>query len=36
MHVDVVRSVLREIGAGEVDELIAFKKTTCCFGNSST
>ena len=26
MHVDVVRSVLREIGAGEVDELIAFNK----------
>ena len=26
MHIDVVRSVLREIGAGEVDELIAFNK----------
>ena len=26
MHIDVVRSVLREIGAGDVDELIAFNK----------
>ncbi|MDE0134483.1 MAG: GTPase HflX [Acidimicrobiaceae bacterium] len=26
MHVDVVRSVLREIGAGDVEELIAFNK----------
>ena len=26
MHIDVVRSVLREIGAGDIDELIAFNK----------
>ena len=26
MHIDVVRAVLREIGAGDVDELIAFNK----------
>ena len=26
MHIDVVRSVLREIGAGDVEELIAFNK----------
>ena len=26
MHVDVVRAVLREIGAGDVDELISFNK----------
>ncbi|WP_419946547.1 GTPase HflX [Candidatus Poriferisodalis sp.] len=26
MHIDVVRSVLREIGAGEVDEIIAINK----------
>ncbi|WP_420621205.1 GTPase HflX [Candidatus Poriferisodalis sp.] len=27
MHIDVVRSVLREIGAGDIDELIAFNKS---------
>ncbi len=26
MHIDIVRSVLREIGAGNIDELIAFNK----------
>ena len=26
MHIDVARSVLREIGAGDIDELIAFNK----------
>ncbi|WP_419552375.1 GTPase HflX [Candidatus Poriferisodalis sp.] len=27
MHIDVVRAVLREIGAGDIDELIAFNKS---------
>ncbi|MDE0678072.1 MAG: GTPase HflX [Acidimicrobiaceae bacterium] len=34
MHVDVVRSVLREIGAGEVDELIAFNKCDAADGGT--
>ena len=34
MHIDVVRSVLREIGAGDVEELIAFNK--CDAADSGT
>ncbi len=32
MHIDVVRSVLREIGAGDIDELIAFNKCDAADG----
>ena len=34
MHIDVVRSVLREIGAGDVEELIAFNKCDAADGGT--
>ncbi len=34
MHIDVVRAVLREIGAGDVDELIAFNKCDATDGGA--
>ncbi len=34
MHIDVVRAVLREIGAGDVEELIAFNKCDAADGGT--